>query len=279
MFQQMFMPLDRHYDDGMAATGDAFMQAAEMLVESTKDKRMAFMNGHLPVFYLYRHAIELYLKSAILIIHRYFKMPSGDQPHQPDPLIKIDGKWKPLHRTHSLKTLLSELDRMMCEKRSLIQTLTPSKWDTPTELVAWIDTIEVADEGSTYFRYPKSKNGRVDAEKSGSLPEDPLKALADMQKRSEAGKKGKVILALKDDDNRIVEVFSMQDEPMPELREALTGAAGLMSGCCIGFYMELVRGYGVKALERKANTEAKKGSTTKRTAKKALRRKKNKRAH
>ena len=80
----------------------------------------------------------------------------------------------------------------------------------------------MADEGSTYFRYPKSKGSRVDAEKSGSLPIAPEEIVAEMHQNSASGKKGKVVLATKDCDGNIVETFVMQEKPLPELREALT---------------------------------------------------------
>lgn len=249
MIEQMFMPLDRHYDDGMAAMGDAFKESAEKLTEMQEGRRHVVMNGHLPIFYLYRHAIELYLKSAILVVHRFFRMPSGEQPHQREPLIRIDGKWRPLHRTHSLKTLLSELERMLTENMAKIRNLTPTNWSVPQELTEQINAIDACDEGSTYFRYPKSKGTSVDAEKSGCLPADPARIISEMNERSVNGEKGKLVLGLKDEDDNIVEVFAMEEEPLPDLRDALVGAASLMSGACTGLQMELVDGYGKKMFE------------------------------
>ena len=48
MFEQMLMPLDRHYDDGLAATGDVFKESAEKLIEAHEGK-IGFLNGHLPI--------------------------------------------------------------------------------------------------------------------------------------------------------------------------------------------------------------------------------------
>jgi hypothetical protein len=251
MWEKMFMPLDRHYDDGLWATGEAFKDAAQKL-SSEHEGKMSFMNAHLPINFLYRHATELFLKSAIVTVHRYFTLPSGDGSHQREPLIKIDGKWRPLHRTHSLKTLLTELDRILTENMDKMKVLTPNDWGCPAELIAWIDVIEAADGRSTYFRYPKSKGPTVDAEKSSFLPADPEKLVAEMRERAESGKKGKVVLGLKDDDENIVKAFAMDENPLAELREALVKAAEMMSGCAIGLNEELVKGYGKKLFEWRA---------------------------
>ena len=245
MIEQMLMPLDRHYDDGLAATGDAFKESAEKLIE-VQEADLGLINGHLPINYLLRHAIELYLKSSILTVHRFFKLATGDGPHQREPLIKVEDKWKPLHSTHSLKTLLGELERLISENKSRFKMHTDSSWNTPPDLVVSIDTIDATDGGSTYFRYPKSKGSKVDSEKSGSLRVNPEQIVAEMHERASNGKKGRVVLAMKDDDGNIVETFAMQENPLPELREALINAAKSTSGCAIGLHMELVNGYGRK---------------------------------
>lgn len=245
MIEQMLMPLDRHYDDGLAAMGDAFKEAAEKLILAD-ESRTGFLNWHLPINYLLRHAIELYLKSSIVTVHRFFRLPSGVGTYQRDPLIRINNKWKPLHRTHSVKTLLGELQRLITDNKDRLRAYTPSSWETPPELIAWIETIEAADAGSTYFRYPKSQGPIVDAEKSGALPVDPESLIAEMHGRSATGRKGIVVLGLKDDDGSIVETFATQEKPLPELRDALANAANIMFGCAVGLHMELVEGYGRK---------------------------------
>lgn len=41
---------------------------------------------HLPQNYLLRHAIELFLKSGIIIVHRRFKIPFGTEDHDSSPI-------------------------------------------------------------------------------------------------------------------------------------------------------------------------------------------------
>ena len=254
MIKQMLMPLDRHYDDGLAATGDAFKEAAEKLIQAD-ESRTGFLNWHLPINYLLRHAIELFLKSSIVTVHRFFKLPSGEGPHQRDPLIKINNKWKSLHKTHSVKTLLEGLQRLISDNKDRLKAYTPSSWEMPLELIAWIETIEAVDRGSTYFRYPKSQGPKVDAEKSGTLPVNPESLIAEMHERSATERKCMIVLGLKDDSGNIVETFATQENPLPELRDALTNAAISMFGCAIGLHMELVEGYGKRLEEMLAKKE------------------------
>ena len=72
----MMMPLDRHYDHGFGATGDAFFEAAKTLEKEAKPT--LFLDA-LPKGFLLRHALELFLKSAIVVIHRRLKLPYDDQ--------------------------------------------------------------------------------------------------------------------------------------------------------------------------------------------------------
>ncbi|RXU06233.1 hypothetical protein B1F69_00065, partial [Pseudomonas syringae] len=70
----MMLPLDRHFDSGFGAVADSFRDAADALEDTPT------LNTHLPVSFLYRHAIELFLKSAIIILHRKLNIPYGAIP-------------------------------------------------------------------------------------------------------------------------------------------------------------------------------------------------------
>ncbi|MGH9638275.1 MAG: hypothetical protein ACRD72_25860, partial [Candidatus Angelobacter sp.] len=69
----MMMPLEEHYNDGFGAVGDAFRRAAETLNKNNSDGPMLW--SHLPEIYLLRHAVELFLKSGIIIMHRKLRLP------------------------------------------------------------------------------------------------------------------------------------------------------------------------------------------------------------
>lgn len=66
-------PLDNQFDDGFGLIADSFQEAAEHL-EKVENKESS-LHSLLPICFLYRHAIELYLKSLIVIIHRRLKIP------------------------------------------------------------------------------------------------------------------------------------------------------------------------------------------------------------
>ena len=92
----MMLPLDRHFDSGFGAVADSFKDAADTL-DSTRENTPT-LNDHLPISYLYRHAIELYLKSAIIIFHRKLNIPYGDTPASGEPKILDGAKWKPMYQ-------------------------------------------------------------------------------------------------------------------------------------------------------------------------------------
>lgn len=113
----MFAPLAEHYDNGFGAVADAFRDAAIKLREGSD--RKPFQWEHLPETYLLRHAIELYLKSGIIIVHRKLQMPYGSDSHaSPQPmLLTASGKWEPLHNTHDLVRLFWYWKKVIMENK------------------------------------------------------------------------------------------------------------------------------------------------------------------
>jgi hypothetical protein len=96
--QYLFTPPNTHYDGGLGATADQFSTAAESLEQNA---------GVLPKSYLQRHALELWFKSFIVIIHKKFNIPYGNGFSQDKPAILVNGKWKPISNTHNLSELYS----------------------------------------------------------------------------------------------------------------------------------------------------------------------------
>jgi hypothetical protein len=252
MIERFFTPLERQLDDGFGMTGLAFSEAARLLANGHEGK-LSFANGHLPINYLYRHSIELFLKSSLIIVHRALKLPSGDGQHQRDPLLKIDDRWTPLHRIHGLGTLLDELKRLLEEHKTRIIELTTHEWQIDPSLEPFIATIDEADETSTYFRYPRTKDRSKDAQKSGFQPITQNDAIAEM---SGERKKGGAYLAMMNDDDEVVEVFGMQGSPVAELREALEKTSQTMSGVSLGLYAECFQGFGQKQMQWVREREA-----------------------
>ncbi|NBF89548.1 hypothetical protein, partial [Klebsiella pneumoniae] len=96
----LMMPLHMHIDYGFGATAEQFKESADVLSasESVKDLGM-------PVNYLRRHAIELYLKSLIYVLHRNFKIPFSSGGTLGKPKIKVLGKDFELENMHDIRLL------------------------------------------------------------------------------------------------------------------------------------------------------------------------------
>ena len=60
----LLTPLHKHADLGFGGTADSCKHAADYL--EANGAELAHFNGHLPINFLRRHAIELYFKSAII---------------------------------------------------------------------------------------------------------------------------------------------------------------------------------------------------------------------
>jgi hypothetical protein len=169
----MFAPLAEHYDDGFGAVADAFRDAAKKLREGSGEK--PFQWGHLPETYLLRHAIELYLKSGIIIVHRKLRMPYGSEPYtsRKPLLLTSSGKWEELYNTHDLVRLFWYWKKLIDENKEKIAALLSAPitdgaegMEVPAELSRWIGRLGSLDPSGDYLRYPMSKNVGADAKKS-----------------------------------------------------------------------------------------------------------------
>ena len=105
MIEDYFKPLALQTDLGLGATADSFYYAAQAL-DDNQDTKYGFGigGGKLPILYLYRHSIELYLKSAITLIYKisFKKSKTGNDDF---PKLVENGKEKKIFNVHSIKTL------------------------------------------------------------------------------------------------------------------------------------------------------------------------------
>jgi hypothetical protein len=240
MLEHLFMPMDRHLDDGFGAVADAFREVADRLVITKTEDTMPFGNGHLPINFLYRHAIELYLKSMIMVVHRRLKLPTGEGPHQPNPKVQVGRQWKEIYQVHGILDLFRFFKSLVQGQSTNLRAIAKNDWsDVPAELESWIETIDKADSGSTFFRYPMTKDSEGDAEKSSYKEVSREDVSARLQT---GGMPGKVYLLVKDDDENIVASYGLDHDPLPEVRDALTKSAELLNAMQCGMYVEVARG-------------------------------------
>jgi hypothetical protein len=241
----MLMPLHRHFDGGFGATGEAFKEAADQLVAAKTEGSFQFINGHLPINFLYRHAIELFLKSMIIVIHKRLQLPGDDWFEDPDPKVVVNGKWREIHQVHGVQELYSFLRALLHAYAEAIGQIAKTDWSfLPDELGSWIVTIGNADSASTFFRYPTKNNPEGDVEKSAVKEIKPDDAVAQISHpKIESGEpRTKIYLLLKNESNQAVRAYGLDHEPLPKIREALTRAAELLWGMHLGIFAELANG-------------------------------------
>jgi hypothetical protein len=236
MIEHMFMPLGRHADDGFRAVGQAFQDAADHLRTERGEGGASKMYGHLPTNYLYRHSIELYLKSMIVTAHRRLRLTSANGNYEPIPHIPIGQTLKPIYNVHGLRALFDEMKRIFISHRDVIGSFAKTDWSKiPDELGGWIETIDDADPTSTVFRYPVSKSPEIDEKKSSFKSVD----VADLTSGMNADGPTQFALIMIDQNDNVVESFALDENPIPELRDALLKAVEMLSGAAFGVIMEL----------------------------------------
>lgn len=157
----LFKPLDTHYDQGFGAIADSFQASATVLKEQYN---RSSLNGHLPICYLYRHSIELFLKGSIIIVHQGLKIPYGTEPYTSDPKISINGKLRSIFNIHEINVLYKYLSNILAENKSELVNIYFS-WEFSDDLALKIEQLDEIDLSSAYFRYPVDK--KTDIYKKG----------------------------------------------------------------------------------------------------------------
>ncbi|MEI9865694.1 MAG: hypothetical protein WDN00_14310 [Limisphaerales bacterium] len=235
MIEQMLMPLSKQLDEGFGAVGRSFQESADYLSQNS-DTSGRWMHGHLPINYLYRHAIELYLKSIIIIAHRRLRITSDDGSYDSIPKIKLRENFKPIYNVHGIRPLFDAMKQIFVFHRDAVSKIAKTDWSAiPKDLDSSIAIIDRVDPASTVFRYPHSNSPEIDVQKSSFKEVNTDDLLARMH--SDGPKQ--LALMIVNKNNEVVETFALDDKPMPELREALVNAAEILSGAQFGVMMEL----------------------------------------
>lgn len=230
------LPLDKHFDLGFGAVADSFMNAADAL-NRTNSEGLS-LNRHLPISFLYRHAIELYFKSAILIFHRKLNLPYGENPCDGEPCILINGKWKPMYSVHGVLPLYSYFRVLFSDHSAYLRTNTNTDWTFPSDLPDWIKHIEATDSSSTYFRYPVTRHGEKDKEKS-AIHRDSLDNM--LSSISDRKTPLKAFLILDQNDN-VTEAFGYDASSSQDMILILRQVAETLSNCHAALVGELTGG-------------------------------------
>ncbi len=236
MIPSFFLPLDKQFDDGLGSIAIAFHAAAKKLTGDAP--RTRHFQSSLPICYLYRHAIELYLKSLLVIVWRRY---SGSR----DPLPSVsyaENKTKQIDRVHAVAALYDRW-KSICEEHAVELSKVDPRLGTTTGLIApgldeAITAIDAADRQSDYFRYPVSRSGLGDAAKSSMKPE----SLESVEKRTRRTPSKVLALLIVDENKNPIEAFTLQQDEIDVLTEHLKKAADDLSGLHAWFDAVVVAG-------------------------------------
>ncbi len=235
--QYSFLPLSRHADYGFGATADAFKEAADDLCASQVNAPR--LNGHLATAYLYRHAIELYLKSMIVVLHRRLRIPFGSNSADGAPCIVVEGQTKPFHHVHSVAKLFAYFEKLVNQQSAALASFCRTDWTAfPSQIHDWINLIESTDPKSTFFRYPDPQSRAADHGKSSFQTSSPEEIIAEANSPAIPIKAFVVI----DESDAIVETYRFHADVMPEFQAALRSLSDLLEAAHFGMRIELANG-------------------------------------
>jgi hypothetical protein len=224
-------PPEKHFDSGLGYSASKFKSASEALKNSGDSQ-----SGDLPICYLQRHSIELYLKSLIYILHKKFNIPFGKGYNLENPAILVNGKWKLLSNTHNLSNLYDYFLVIFESKKVSMPSTT--NWSIDPKMEKNINLISGFDPKSTYFRYPKSLDVKRDSMKSGIQSMDFEKAIK--QINSPDGKPVKCAVMLDANDN-VVETYDLVAENLGAVKKALDETLEFMDCIHCAFLGELTK--------------------------------------
>lgn len=228
-----FTPLNKHYDFGFGAMADAFEEASQRIETAVQENR--FLNWALPVCFLRRHAIELFLKSMLVILERRCGGVSG----LAEIKISVEGKLRPLTSIHGVGSLYNHLKERLLLHEKAWRPLCRTDWlDFPPELDAWILEIDSADKKGTFFRYPDPGDPQRDEGKSMFQSSSIETLLTSMGPDFIPG----ITALIEDDEGAVEKVYTEGRDVLARELEALRGATTLLSAANFGLRTELAHG-------------------------------------
>jgi hypothetical protein len=234
------MPLDTHYDSGFGAIAESFREAAKSLRTANPDP--AFF-AHLPQSFLFRHSVELFLKSEIIILHRKLRLPYGTHPHDGSPMILDGGDWKAIHRVHSIGILYEHWKSLIDPRLNKLKDMTKYKadWTIVDGADEWVKVIDSVDPRSTYSRYPSIRDAEEDKSKS------PFKAATAEELFPENSPEDRKIMALviENADGEFVRAYMNEkgSEPDKEYMAALEAMSEMLYNYHAMMRFELSSGF------------------------------------
>jgi hypothetical protein len=227
----LITPPSTQYDGGLGITACHFSKAADILKEN-KNK----MPDSLPLCYLQRHAIELFLKSFIVILHKRFKRKYGAPYSDKRPGLLINNKWKSLSNTHNLNDLYTHFFKTYEALKHKFPKTTD--WDIEADINKKIKLVSGSDPKSTYFRYPEATNPAQDSKKS-EIQRQSLGTM--LQHNKDTNDPIKCVLMFNDNDE-LVDTYNIKSSPLPEVLKSLEELCEFFDAIHVAIRMELLNG-------------------------------------
>jgi len=243
-----FTEISTHVDKGFGVTAEAFKHAADALITSEYHES-AIPQSRVPVQYLYRHAIELYLKSMIIIFHSQLDIPErGKQNGYVNIYLPRSARrpgqkyaYSPINKTHSIRILFSAWKNVIISYRNRLNELAPDgDWRINPEMLAHVRVISSYDDTGDYFRYPVSNfPSDVESEKFSMkrLPVDDLftKVKTDRQKQ--------MMLLVLDENDEVIDAYRHDAQYLKDVEHSLRELCESLSGYHVMTRCTLCGGY------------------------------------
>lgn len=223
--QYQLTGIDTHLDFGFGITGEAYYNSAEYLYDN-KESIKTIQQVEMPINYLYRHSIELFLKSLIIILHKRFKLPYDTEPFDSTkPKIFTGGAWKDLYTCHWIDELYNYwLNELLLKHKQDLDMLAPKgDWQEESSISQFFPLIAGYDRDSSFFRYPVTKNSGLDPKKytMQRLDLKKLQSIFDGEDTRKNKKGSRLFMLFQNDDNEIVEGFEKAEDVLDNVTQAL----------------------------------------------------------
>lgn len=229
--QYLLTGIEDHPDKGFGITADAYYQSAEHLRLNPFETYNSTPQAEMPQSFLYRHSIELYLKSLIIIFHRQLKLNYGTTNFASDePEILDNGTWRKLYTCHYIDVLFDYwLNSLYLPNREKLEKeYPPGDWILCDEIAKLFPIICKYDKDSSYFRYPVTKNSSLDSKKFTMQKFDPKnfeEFINKLNSKQDETKKGRAFILQVDQNENIVKAFQQELDILPDVRDALREVA------------------------------------------------------
>lgn len=230
--QYLMTPIEHHLDKGFGITANAYYKSAEHLTANPFEYYNVTQQAEMPQNFLYRHAIELYLKSLIVIFHKTLNIEYGTVPFDSDhPEIFSKGKWRKLYTCHYVNELYDYwLNKILLNNIEILNKLAPrGEWIETVRVTELLAIITKYDQDSAYFRYPITKNALYDNKKFTMQkfnPSQNLQSFVEEIKRQKSNtNSGSFTTLFVDDEDNIIEAFKHEENVLSDVRDALKEVA------------------------------------------------------